>query len=437
MTGSLTVNTTGTELQVNNNGVILGNLLTDRHGVTGSLFITGGIALRGAFDIFGPSPAMLVSSSGAGAILELRNTVACAYLGIDNLGAYIIPTARGTTIYDGSGTQYLYVTSSGIGIGTTTPNSLLNIVGNSATNGLTIKSAGNGGIFPFRVTWSGGSDGDFFNIDDDGRARFGNPPAPTSGGFTNTRVVIKQSADGVAGGGIQIEQRCSDSVAFFGFTSDTFRIGTSYRFTGTYQPIQILTGGSVRMHIDNSGFVGIGTTCPTKRLQVEAAVVNEVAQFNNTRNNGSGDYVMVTTLGAADNNTSNYHYIAATGGADKYYLFGNGTYQTVSDCRLKKNISTVTDTYLDKINALRIVNYNWNEQEDGSALELGMIAQEVEQKIPSIVHEGREQEDGNVYKGIQISSLPYITIKALQEQQCIICSQATMINTLKTCLGIS
>jgi hypothetical protein len=40
MTGSLTVNTTGTELQVNNNGVILGNLLTDNHSITGSLRIT-------------------------------------------------------------------------------------------------------------------------------------------------------------------------------------------------------------------------------------------------------------------------------------------------------------------------------------------------------------------------------------------------------------
>jgi hypothetical protein len=41
VTGGLTVNTTGPELQVNNNGVILGNLLTDNHSVTGSLRVTG------------------------------------------------------------------------------------------------------------------------------------------------------------------------------------------------------------------------------------------------------------------------------------------------------------------------------------------------------------------------------------------------------------
>jgi len=45
MTGSLTVNTTGPELQVNNNGVIMGNLLADNHSVTGSLRVTGSIAI--------------------------------------------------------------------------------------------------------------------------------------------------------------------------------------------------------------------------------------------------------------------------------------------------------------------------------------------------------------------------------------------------------
>jgi hypothetical protein len=45
VTGGLTVNTTGPELQVNNNGVILGNVLTDRHGITGSFFQTGSVAI--------------------------------------------------------------------------------------------------------------------------------------------------------------------------------------------------------------------------------------------------------------------------------------------------------------------------------------------------------------------------------------------------------
>ena len=47
MTGSLTVNTTGTEFQVTNNGVVLGNLLTDNHSITGSLRVTGSLNVFG------------------------------------------------------------------------------------------------------------------------------------------------------------------------------------------------------------------------------------------------------------------------------------------------------------------------------------------------------------------------------------------------------
>jgi hypothetical protein len=49
LTGSLTVTTTGTELQVNTTGVNLGNTLTDIHNVTGSLRITGSVTSSGAF----------------------------------------------------------------------------------------------------------------------------------------------------------------------------------------------------------------------------------------------------------------------------------------------------------------------------------------------------------------------------------------------------
>jgi len=48
MTGSLIVNTTGVEFQVNNNGVILGNLSTDNHTITGSLNMTGSLGINAA-----------------------------------------------------------------------------------------------------------------------------------------------------------------------------------------------------------------------------------------------------------------------------------------------------------------------------------------------------------------------------------------------------
>lgn len=188
------------------------------------------------------------------------------------------------------------------------------------------------------------------------------------------------------------------------------------------------TNATERMRITSGGNVGIGTTSPTTKLEVIAnANTFQMARFENT-NNTSGNGVLVTNLGSNCNNTSSYHLIAATGGADKFYLYGNGTYTTVSDSRLKKDISKVTDNYLEKVLALNIVNYHWNDQNENDALEFGMIAQEVEELIPSIVHEGREDENGNKYKGIQASVLPYILIKAIQEQQAQIEKLKALIN---------
>jgi hypothetical protein len=158
------------------------------------------------------------------------------------------------------------------------------------------------------------------------------------------------------------------------------------------------------------------TGAATFSANINAVTAFEFSNTNNTSGNGN----LVSLLGANCNNTSSYHLIAATGGADKFYLYGNGTYTTVSDRRLKKNISTIQDTFLDKVLKLNIVNYQWNDQTGNDALELGMIAQEVEEIIPSIVHEGRADDNGNKYKGIQASVLPYILIKAIQEQTQII-----------------
>jgi len=48
--------------------------------------------------------------------------------------------------------------------------------------------------------------------------------APTTGGFTNTTLSVKQIADGLFGGGLQIEEAATESVAYFGFTGSAFNI---------------------------------------------------------------------------------------------------------------------------------------------------------------------------------------------------------------------
>jgi len=104
-------------------------------------------------------------------------------------------------------------------------------------------------------------------------------------------------------------------------------------------------------------------------------------------------------------------------GTAAFVILTNGTYSALSDETHKKNIVTARDGYLDDLNKLRVVKYNWKEQDDTESKELGLIAQEVEQVFPGLVHETKigDEETGSSSKGIKVSVLNYMLLKALQE----------------------
>jgi hypothetical protein len=143
----------------------------------------------------------------------------------------------------------------------------------------------------------------------------------------------------------------------------------------------------------------------------------------NHTNNASGTGAFVTSLGSNANNTSSYHYIASTGGADKLYIYGNGnvvnannSYGLLSDIKLKENIIDATPK-LDKLMQVRIVNYNLIGEE---LKQIGVIAQELEQIFPSLVdeHIDRDKEGndlGTKTKSVKMSIFVPMLIKAVQE----------------------
>ena len=100
-------------------------------------------------------------------------------------------------------------------------------------------------------------------------------------------------------------------------------------------------------------------------------------------------------------------------GTPIYSIFTNGTVGTPSDIRLKKNVETTRDGYLSDIANLRVVKYHWKTQEDTEPKELGLIAQEVEEIFPGLIH--TEGEGDEEVKEIKRSVIPYMLLKALQE----------------------
>jgi hypothetical protein len=172
-----------------------------------------------------------------------------------------------------------------------------------------------------------------------------------------------------------------------------------------------------RMRITKGGEVFFNTITGSGNLEKYnfASNTNQTVRFNNT-NNTNGNIGIVNILGANCNNTSSLHFVTSAGG-NQFEVYGNGTYATSSDIRLKKNIETARNGYLDDINKIRIVKYNWNNQEDGQAKELGVIAQELEEIFPSLVQDGAKIDETEPYKVVKYSVFIPMLIKAIQEQQ--------------------
>jgi hypothetical protein len=79
-----------------------------------------------------------------------------------------------------------------------------------------------------------------------------------------------------------------------------------------------------------------------------------------------------------------------------------------SDQRLKYNIETVSDP-IDTVNQLRGVSFNRN----GTGIkDYGVIAQEIEQILPSLVH-----QDPEGYKSVSYNGIIGVLIEAIKQQQ--------------------
>jgi hypothetical protein len=153
-------------------------------------------------------------------------------------------------------------------------------------------------------------------------------------------------------------------------------------------------GLTERLTIKSDGKVGIGTTAPSELLDV-----NGNARFRSIGNATRQGALSYTSTGVLTTNTS--------------------------DIRLKTNLQSY-ETVLDKVMQLKPYTFNWID--DPQINDLGFVAQEVEDLFPLLVY----TTPSGIYKGLHYDRMPVITVKAIQEQQSIIESQANEIETLKT-----
>ena len=181
--------------------------------------------------------------------------------------------------------------------------------------------------------------------------------------------------------------------------------------------------GNECMRIDSDGNVGINTTNPSARFDVNGTAQMSTGITENVH------YVGGSIQHWGDSGTGLYFETDElrfyTGGAEEMRLENDGDLHvdgdviaystTVSDERLKDDIQTI-DNACEKVCSLRGVEYTWNNGSRKGQREIGVIAQEVEKVIPEIVREKKlSLVDDEVYKTVDYEKLVAVLIEANKE----------------------
>ena len=87
----------------------------------------------------------------------------------------------------------------------------------------------------------------------------------------------------------------------FRTTTNTLRIGTELSGTGQARPIEFVTGGVVRMSIAAAGYVGIGTTTPSERLEIWGNAGQTTAKITSVSPGTGSNFILSGAFGQVYN----------------------------------------------------------------------------------------------------------------------------------------
>jgi hypothetical protein len=257
----------------------------------------------------------------------------------------------------------------GVGLGTATPNALLNVghyIG-TATNSNTSNCA------------------------------FGIGP----GGATNPLLGIRWTYSASAGisGNLYSMQIVNDTANANAF--EIYTTGASPLVFGTNTTERVRVDGSGNFTLAGSGIMYFGNT----------------SQFIRSAGGAGTQIIVGASSGGFYQQVGGSYYLVTTAGG------------STSDASLKTNVQQVTGA-LEKVCAIRGVSFEFIEEQMCTAdqgTQLGVIAQEVEAQFPEIV---LTNEDG--IKTVRYDRLVAPLIEAVKEQQAIIEALTTRITALET-----
>jgi hypothetical protein len=363
-----------------------------------------------------PTHALDVTSSATTVIRSLASAGNQAYVSVAGNGG-VVGTSSFDLIQDGSSNAFVYNRANTyLAFGTNNSEryriaadgvATWSNVGGVAGTAMTLNSTGLGlGVTP-SAWWSNekalqiGS-GAFFS------GRTANPDVAEIGAnqFINSSLQRIYIGNGYA------SRYQQDGGVHQWFTAPSGTAGNAITFT---QAMTLDASGN--LHVGTTAYVGVGTNF-VNSLNGFNIVPNNTGSASN-RNwqlaaNGSAAGNLDFTVSSANNTYPNSAYrmqLTSAGALNNT----TGTYGTISDLRLKENISDARN-YLADLLKLRVVKYSLKEESSAVATKLGFIAQEVEQVFPNLVDQSDVAYDGGEgIRSVKTSILIPMLLKAIQE----------------------
>ena len=180
------------------------------------------------------------------------------------------------------------------------------------------------------------------------------------------------------------------------------------------------SGGASALAVRDDGRVGIGTTTPGAKFMVKGDGMTNSTVAMNIVNANSTSLFHIKDDGKVG--------IGTTAPTEALTVNGNvvaQAYMMPSDRRYKTNIATLSNS-LAVIGQLRGTSYLLKDPAQSQDLQIGFIAQELEEVLPSLVH-----TDANGYKSVNYVAVVPLLTEAVKEQQQTIESQQARIEKLE------
>ena len=273
----------------------------------------------------------------------------------DGTDAYFNNTANGSMYFYTNDTERMKITSAGnVGIGSSSPNGPLDIIGASYDGKYTISCYDSAAV----AADIGG--GIYFG---------GNYNGTTKTGWAGIVGKKDNATSGEYGG-------------YMGFYTRTNGSGPAER-------MRITSGGNVEVKTSGAYISFFGTT-----QNVALQSFNDTTLRIRTLLTGNGA-LNVENLGTG-------------------LLYSNGatlTSTNPSDIRLKENINDIT-WGLSDILKIRPVSYHWKDDKINQGVQFGFIAQEVQDVMPEAI---KEFGDDIIYLGLEKDAIYATLVKAIQE----------------------